>query len=276
MKTWGLALSGGGACGLANIGVLEVLHEAGLKPDYISGSSMGAIVGGLYAIGEKPDALRSLAENLQLTKIAELETQKMFSGLHTGFFRPKLKELLHSIIGNARIGDCGIPFVCIAGKVREPIQWQRILNEDFVTTIKEQIEPVVFDKDTLLIDAIMASSAVPVVFSPVKIEGEEFIDLVHFGAIPARTLRQMYAPNVLVATDTTPQYENITPWLPNSWQNFLKEGYQELQKSKDACDLIISCECIASPLSFDKTKDWIASGKKAAAAQLENMRTLLS
>jgi NTE family protein len=47
----GLVLSGGGAKGLAHVGVLKVLEEAGITPDYISGTSMGSIVGGLYAIG---------------------------------------------------------------------------------------------------------------------------------------------------------------------------------------------------------------------------------
>jgi len=53
----GLALSGGGAKGLAHLGVIKVMEEAGLKPDYVTGVSMGSIVGGMYAMGYTPDSI---------------------------------------------------------------------------------------------------------------------------------------------------------------------------------------------------------------------------
>ena len=56
----GLVLSGGGAKGMAHVGVLKVLEEAGLKIDYIGGTSMGSIVGGLYAIGYDADSLQKI------------------------------------------------------------------------------------------------------------------------------------------------------------------------------------------------------------------------
>ncbi len=56
----GLALSGGGAKGMAHIGVIKVMEEAGLKPDYITGVSMGSIVGGLYAMGYSPDSIATM------------------------------------------------------------------------------------------------------------------------------------------------------------------------------------------------------------------------
>jgi NTE family protein len=59
----GLILSGGGAKGLAHVGVLKVLEEAGIRPDYIGGTSMGSIVGGLYAIGYSVDSLEEIAKN---------------------------------------------------------------------------------------------------------------------------------------------------------------------------------------------------------------------
>ncbi len=56
----GLALSGGGAKGLAHIGVIRAMEEAGLKPDYITGVSMGSIVGGMYAMGYSPDSIAGM------------------------------------------------------------------------------------------------------------------------------------------------------------------------------------------------------------------------
>ncbi len=60
----GLVLSGGGAKGLAHVGVLEVLEDAGIHFDMIGGTSMGSIVGGLYAIGYDADSLRSLTTSI--------------------------------------------------------------------------------------------------------------------------------------------------------------------------------------------------------------------
>ena len=65
----GLVLSGGGAKGLAHIGVLKVLEEAGIRPDYITGTSMGSIIGGLYAIGYSAAELDSIVTSLNWSQI---------------------------------------------------------------------------------------------------------------------------------------------------------------------------------------------------------------
>ena len=57
----GLVLSGGGAKGLAHIGILKSMEEAGITPDYITGTSMGSIIGGLYSIGYSADELKEFA-----------------------------------------------------------------------------------------------------------------------------------------------------------------------------------------------------------------------
>lgn len=276
MKQWGLALSGGGACGLANIGVIEVLEEHNLKPNAISGSSMGAIIGAMYALGSSANALRKLAEDLQLTQMASFTTNMWQQGLHGGLLRPKLQQILGDSIGDATIADCATPFVCIAGKVLKPIQWHTSLSNGFTGHILECIEPHVFSKNTKILDAIMASSAVPVIFSPVEIDGEQFIDLVRFGAIPARTLQSLYAPEVLIATDTAPTYEGAQSLMPLSWRTFLEEGMDELQKSKAVCDLVIEPQSIGSPVRFDKADAWISSGREAAQNMLPTIQNILA
>ncbi len=60
----GLALSGGGSHGIAHVGVLKVMEEAGLRPDYITGVSMGSIVGGMYAIGYSADSLHKILKQI--------------------------------------------------------------------------------------------------------------------------------------------------------------------------------------------------------------------
>ena len=59
-----LGLSGGGANGIAHVGVLKVMEEAGLRPDYITGVSMGSIIGGMYSIGYSADSLHKILKQM--------------------------------------------------------------------------------------------------------------------------------------------------------------------------------------------------------------------
>jgi NTE family protein len=70
----GLVLSGGGAKGIAHIGVLKALEEAGLTPDFITGTSMGSIVGGLYSIGYSADELEELVNSLDWGQLLSNQT----------------------------------------------------------------------------------------------------------------------------------------------------------------------------------------------------------
>ena len=201
---WGLALSGGGSWGIANGGIIEVLDSNNIKPNYISGSSMGAIIGALYALGYPPSVFTDLVNDISLWNIANFKRKTLKGGLHAGILSQNISKLLNPLIGDALIEDCKIPFVCVAGKVSNPIKWQNILLGSFTDEISETVELHVFSKQTRIVDAIMASSAIPVLFSPVEIDGDSFIDLCSFGAIPTRTLRDTYHPDIIVATKTTP------------------------------------------------------------------------
>jgi NTE family protein len=273
--SWGLVLSGGAAYGIANVGVLEVLEEEGLKPDCIAGSSMGAIVGGLYALGYAPSVLRDLCSKLELMKIVERNTESLRKGLHVGLLSPTLETHLEHLVGNAKLSDCKIPFVCVAGKVREPIEWTRILQKGFTEHVTERVEPYVFPPETRMIDAMKASSAIPVVFSPVKIGNDEFIDLVHFGAIPARTLRDTFHPDKIIATDTMPQYKGIRWMLPHSWREFLDTGYMEIAKSRNICNVVIRPKLRGRPYRFDKAMEFVEDGRTATEKALPQIRTIL-
>lgn len=274
-RRWGLALSGGAACGLANIGVLEVLHGAGLRPRYIAGSSMGAIVAALYAMGHPPGALRQLARSLAPVTLARLSDAPLRGGLHGGILQQQLDRHLRPLIGDACVGDCSIPFVCVAGRVLRPIPWHRILAADFVQRMRASFELHVFSPHTRLIDALRASSAIPVVFSPVRIDGEDYMDLVHFGPIPTRALRSIHAPEVVIATDTQPGYEGIEPWLPAPLRRFLAAGRQETALSKAACDLLLRPPLPAQMFRFDRGEAFADAGAALARERLSEIRRLL-
>lgn len=272
---WGLVFSGGIAAGIANIGVLQVLEREGLKPDYIAGSSMGAIVGALAALGYPAEVFDGILKKLNPLAIAELSENTMKEGLHGGLFRQKLHAFLGELVGDKVIDDCPIPFLCVAGRVVQPIPWESIATPGFTADVLASVEPYFFRHDTKLIDALMATSAVPVLFSPVKIGDDSFVDLCSFGAVPARTLKEVYMPDVIVATDTQPRYTTLSNLLPKGWKEFLRAGEASLDESLAACDLVIKPDLPFGPLRFDKADAFVKAGRDAAEKALPALRALV-
>ncbi len=179
----GLALSGGASLGIAHLGLLKVLEETGLRPDYISGVSMGSVIGGLYAIGYSTDSILSILRSEDLNdvitnKIAEdhiiyLEKNNFqnniisipVSGkkvnLPSGVTNGQVIENFLSFYAwpAARINDFSklpIPYVCVAA--------------DILTA------SIVDLKKGYLPDAIRASLAIPSVFTPVKLDSLLLLD----------------------------------------------------------------------------------------------------
>jgi NTE family protein len=148
-----LVLSGGGARGIAHIGVIEELEKQGFEIASISGTSMGAVVGGVYALG-KMEEYKNWLYTLDKIKIFSLidfsfSTQGLVKG-------DKLLNTVKAFIPDANIEDLSIPYAAIAAD---------IINK----------KEVVFTKGSLF-DAIRASMAIPTVFTPVKTEHGLLID----------------------------------------------------------------------------------------------------
>lgn len=274
--TWGLVLSGGAAWGLANVGVLEVLESEGLTPDYIAGSSMGAIVGGLYALGHDVETLKKITSNVSLKNIVKLSKSPLKGGLHGGVFRQELRSHLEPLVKDATIRKCEIPFVCVAGRVKEPISWMRILHDTlFTEQMTKTIEPYVFPPETKMMDALEATSAIPVVFSPVKIGEDEFVDLAIFGAIPSRTLRKIHKPDLLIGTDCNPTHNGLDRYIPPAWRIFLQTGRDEHKRSRDECDLVIEPKLTSHYSRFDHAHQFVEAGRVAAEKALPHIKQII-
>ena len=175
MKKLGLALGAGGARGIAHVGFLQALEEAGIHPDYITGSSMGSVVGGAYAMGVPLRDLKRGVESLRLLDLLTHSTQK--GGL---FGTKKMRALLEKYIGDKRFEEAKIPFRCVA--------------VDMLTQ-----EVVEFSSGSIL-DAIVASSSIPGVFHPLEKDGMRLIDGGVLERVPAMRLKDMGA-DVVVAVD---------------------------------------------------------------------------
>ncbi|MDR1516961.1 MAG: patatin-like phospholipase family protein [Dysgonamonadaceae bacterium] len=148
----GYALGGGGAKGFAHLGALKVLEEYGLKPDIISGTSAGALAGVFYADGYSPDEIIELFEKTEFREFAELSIPK------GGFF--KTDGLHHFLKKNLRaktFEELKIPFAAVA------TDWNKARY-------------VSFAQGKNLVDTVVASCTVPVVFNPQYIEGVPYVD----------------------------------------------------------------------------------------------------
>ncbi len=180
----GLALGSGAAYGLAHIGVLKVLEKNGIRPDIIAGSSIGALVGGLYAAGYNIQELEGIAKGIDIkTGFFKLLGLKDMSVAHHGFFKGnQVVRWLESYIGNKTFRDMQIPLKIIAANL-------------FTS------EQVIMDSGRV-VDAIRASISIPGIFRPLFYKGSYLIDGGVVDPLPVRILasqgvKKIIAVNVL-------------------------------------------------------------------------------
>ncbi len=147
----GLVLSGGGTRGFAHLGVIAALYEKGIKPDVISGTSAGAIAGAFIAAGKNPNEIRDMLKSGSFFKYTKLQLPK------DGLMKlDGLKELFHNEISAKNLEDLEIPL--------------------FVTVSNLNTGNVEYHNTGILENTILASSSIPILFAPVKINGNLFVD----------------------------------------------------------------------------------------------------
>lgn len=178
-KKLGLALGAGGARGVAHVGFLQALDDAGIRADFVTGCSMGSIVGACYCAGVSMTEVRPVVTGLKLSRIASLNANMLRA---CGLFRlNKARKLLEEYIGEETTFDeLKIPFRCVA--------------TDLISG-----KTVCFSQGNV-IDAIIASSSVPGAFSPVERDGMLLVDGGVIERVPVREVKEMGA-EVIVAVD---------------------------------------------------------------------------
>lgn len=160
---WGLALSGGGARGLAQVGVLQAIDESGLRPSCISGSSIGAVVGALYAAGMKPASM------------LELLSGKGFLNLF------RLKPSLSGLLGMKYLETV------LETHLPETFDELEIPLHVFATNLSNG-NCVDFHQGDLR-KTVIASASIPILFEPVEINGEKYVDGGVLNNLPAHACK---------------------------------------------------------------------------------------
>src|SRR3954469_14792179 len=277
----GLVLSGGGARGLAHVGVLKVLDELRVPVHCVTGTSMGAIVGGAYAAGTPAAELEAFVRNADWDEVfrdspprAEISTRRKIDeyktlfapeyGVNgTGLVLPKgviagvsiegfFRQLTEPAIGIVDFDKLPIPFRAVAADI-------------------ETGEAVVLSHGSLA-RAMCASMSVPGALAPVQIDGRLLVDGGIANNLPIEEARKLCADVVIAVNISTPalKREDITSAFSVAGQliNFLGKVNVERQlKSLGSRDVLIAPQLgDISAASFDRSADAIRTGEEATRA----------
>lgn len=237
----GLALGGGGAKGIAHIGALKVIESMGIKIDYIAGTSIGAIVGGMYASGYKASEL----EQLFLT----LDIEEIISGENA---LSKIRGILEDK-GVKNFSDTRIPFKCVTYDLRN--------NKEVILSSGP------------ISKAIRASMSVPIIYEPVDWNGISLVDGGMVNNFPVDVVRAMGA-DIVIAIDLSTDPYNTADWAIRAfggdeliaWLETRPDISRYKQNRKDT-DIYIHPSLYGySPMSFNinKLQEMLSLGTSAA------------
>lgn len=278
-KPWGLVLMGGGARGLAHIGVLRVFDEAGLRPKVITGTSMGALIGAFYASGMTPDEIERLTSGLgrkgppgrasfprgpltmrQFFERVMLGTRADQILRSLGIDREdRVEAILKRIVGGLRIEDLPIRFGCNAVDLLGGRE-------------------VVFTRGPLR-SALRATMAFPLVFDPARRRGGLLIDGGVLDNAPVSLARRLGAARI-VAPDVRRPLRTVSA-------SSIKHPLQILGRINDItrdrvnerslvqADLVFRVHVEARTFDFSQTKKIIERGRRAAQRSLPAIRRLV-
>ncbi len=247
----GLALSGGATHGAAHVGVLRVLEREGIRPDFIAGTSAGALVGSAYASGLKVEELSAIWKSMRwptLLRPALLHSLALFD-------TSPMEDFIRSKFGDCEFKDLNIPFAAIAC--------------DIVTS-----ERVVLNSGPLA-PAVRASAAVPGLFSPVEIDNHLLVDGGIVDNLPVHEVKKMGAEYV-IAVDLC--FRGGSYKRPENPFEVLMEMINIMQ-SRSALPDPSECDCYIRPevsnyskWEFGDSEAVEKEGERAAEKVVEKLR----
>jgi NTE family protein len=280
----GLVLSGGGAHGIAHLGVIKVMEEAGLRPDYITGVSMGSIIGGMYSLGYSGDSLYKilkkmnwqilLSNKIPESKIIFLEKNNYYNNivslsissgklsLPSGLINGQLIEnsLSYYLWPAADISDFSklpIPFMCLGTD---------IINYKKVKLTKGYLP-----------DALRASSAVPSIFTPLKIDSLLLVDGGLVRNFAASEAKEMGA-DILIGSYTGFQAykeDDLQTVSGIVKQIAFSRSLEDFREQKKLVDILITPETKnLSSSGFENVDSLVKKGYEAALPYKEYFRRL--
>ncbi len=282
----GLVLSGGGARGIAHIGVLKALEEEGIVPDYITGVSMGSIVGGLYAAGYSADSLEQIVRNADWSAILSGDiSEKDVIFEEKRAFR---QELFTMPVRNWKISP---PSSLIQGQqISAMLQYYTFpvatvndfdsLDIPFKTVAVdiEKCEPIIFDSGVLA-DALRASMAIPSAFSAIEINGRLLVDGGMMHNFPVQEALDMGADFIIGSYTGRELFkkEDLNSMTAIMAQISSFSGILDSEEEKSKVDILIEHEFGDISLTdFDMADSLIKLGYESSQKQIHELKKVRS
>ena len=286
-QTVGVVLGGGGARGLAHLGVLRALEEAKIPIDYICGTSMGAIIGGLYASGYSLDEISSLfySPEFQYWVSGKVENE------YTYYFKkkkPSAKVVTISLDAEDKLK------LQIPTSVVDPVQMDyafmeifsgatKVANGDFdslmipffcVTADIESSKASIRRQGDLGL-AIRASMSFPFMFEPIKIDGKIMFDGGMYNNFPAKEMLENYNPDIIIGVKVA---GNFAPPKEGDIRSYLENMLTQDSDYKIDCSSAVLIEpnlMGISIMEFDNMKECERIGYEAGEAKIQEIREFL-
>ncbi len=280
----GLALSGGGAKGLSHIGALMVLEKAGIQVDYVVGTSMGSVIGSLYAIGYAPDSIAKIARTIKWDNILannpglqqiSIEEKSDFNRyilelpiegrrfklprgvIHGQELSVELSRLTFPVSNIKNFNNFPIPFRCIATDITNG-------------------EIVVLDSGNLA-EALRASMAIPSVFTPIKYQNRLLVDGGIVRNFPVENVIEMGADIVIgvnLSKGFLQEKELVSIIDILNQSMFLSDG-EDTKKQREKCDYLIEPDLTGFKAnSFYASDSLIQRGYDAAMELFPDLQKL--
>ena len=254
-KKIGLVLGSGSAKGLAHIGVIQVLLENEIPIDLIAGSSIGAVIGSIHAVGGDMYRLEKYIRSIDKTDYIDMILPRR-GGILSG---KKLEDLVRLFTHNKTFEQTNIPFTCVATDI-------------------ETGELLEFNKGPLH-EAVRASMAIPGIFLPVRIGGRLCVDGGVLERVPCMSAKRMGADKIIgVDVGNRGEYQKVEKNSSFSiWQNCVSIMQWEITKLRQQVSDITICPKLTHivGISNSAAEVCIAEGRRAAEEALPKIRALL-
>ncbi|HAX61194.1 MAG TPA: hypothetical protein DCX95_01345 [Elusimicrobia bacterium] len=251
-----LVLGGGGARGLAHIGVLKAFEEKKIPVDIIVGTSVGALIGGLYASGMSISDLEKMSQGIGWNKISNLSATKLLTLItaESLLSTEKLEKYLKKHIGNKRFDELKIPFACIACDIKTG-------------------ERIVF-KDGEAAFAMRASATIPGVFKPVEYRHRLLVDGGIVDNLPVDIAKVMGADFIIAvypqADHTTFEIKNVMTTLS---QVINLQGGFLTEKQMPAADfLLIPNVKNVNIIELDRSQECMEAGVISGRSKVNELK----
>jgi NTE family protein len=280
----GLVLSGGGAKGLAHIGVLKVLEREGIPIDYIGGTSMGGLVGGLYASGYTPDQLDIISNELPWKKLLADEKERQDLPLEEKYDYDRYILSL-PVVGYVPGLPKGLKEGQLVINVLNRLTWSVNDITDFadlptpffcVATNLEDGDTVLIEKGDLS-KALRATMSIPSIFNPIEINGESLIDGGIVNNLPVDIMLAKGVDYVIAVDVGAPLYkqDEISSVLDILDQISSFHQQNRYKTNLRLTDLYIRPNIDGlTAMSFEDVPDVIDRGEHAAMLHIDEIRRL--